>query len=586
LGKSWWILQGHPANIAKSLLDHKCCGGSEDHILWGFKNDKDYERIQTGDEIFLYATETVGTIVAMGRVVDKFEVKGSSTTYWPIGGPWPYEIKVEPLIICFDDSVKDKWESCRDNCKRKNCPECKGLEGPYEELRKNLSELINLVKGHRGGTLQIPEPLAKWIRDVLEKTDPCKPLYLTGSKGIMSELGNLKSKHEDLKLLIVLHLLAGKNVIVYGPPGSHKTSLVRGLCEELGIRYHIITGNPEWTPYDAVGGRDINGIFRAGLATKAVIDGWRSLRKLGKPVFLIVDEINRANVDLAFGEIFTLLDLSHRGNPLIRGEDLGGASGFEDVLINGNLYVPYSFRVLATMNSYDKALLFKLGYALLRRFALIEMRRGFKLQGSLGSQGSNFINWVGKDEVKNALSNCGLRDSLKLDLIEGELLLKREEYGDYALLDPTLSSNLQQLHVSGVLGKLAAKSGLGNGDQLRDLILAIACYINNELSEFDVEIAEAPVADTIKFLVASTLLDEDLASKYLSALIDEALSSYAIPQLDVLADRVKAESLGLMAGGTKSLKETLEKLSQELGGLGLKRTSALLKRLSGGKSVF
>jgi len=582
LDKSW-ILQGYPVNIAKSLLDHKYCGGSEDHILWGFKKDEDYERIRIGDEIFLYVTETVKTIVAMGRVIEKFK---DDKTYWPIGEPWPYRIKVEPLIICFNESVKDKWKSCRDNCKRKNCPECKDLGESYEQLRENLSLLVDLFKRCRGGTLQIPEPLAKWIRDVLEKTDLCKPLYLTESKGITSKLEDLKSKHEDLKLLIALHLLAGKNIIVYGPPGSHKTSLVRGLCEKLGIRYHIITGNPEWTPYDVVGGRGINGVFRAGFAAKAVIDGWRSLRELGKPVFLIVDEINRANVDLAFGGIFTLLDLSHRGNPLIRGEDLGDASGFGDVLIDGDLYVPYSFRVLATMNSYDKALLFKLGYALLRRFALIEMRRGFKLQESLESQGGNFISWVEKDEVKNALRNCSLPDSLKLDLIEEELLLKREKYGDYALLDPTLSSNLQQLSVSGVLGKLAANSGLKDGDQLLDLILAIACYINNELSEFGVEVAEAPVADTIKFLVASALLDEDLASKHLSALIDEALSSYTIPQLDVLADRVKAESFGLMAGGTKSLKETLEKLSQELGGLGLKRASALLKRLSGGESVF
>ena len=33
--------------------------------------------------------------------------------------------------------------------------------------------------------------------------------------------------------------------------------------------------------------------------------------------------------------------------------------------------VPLSLRVLATMKSYDRALLFKLGYALTRRFAVI-----------------------------------------------------------------------------------------------------------------------------------------------------------------------------------------------------------------------
>jgi len=37
----------------------------------------------------------------------------------------------------------------------------------------------------------------------------------------------------------------------------------------------------------------------------------------------------------------------------------------------GSVIVPFSFRVLATMNNYDRALLFKLGYALTRRFAII-----------------------------------------------------------------------------------------------------------------------------------------------------------------------------------------------------------------------
>ncbi len=39
------------------------------------------------------------------------------------------------------------------------------------------------------------------------------------------------------------------------------------------------------------------------------------------------------------------------------------------------LRVPYAFRVLATINSYDRSLLFKLGYALRRRFAIIEFER-------------------------------------------------------------------------------------------------------------------------------------------------------------------------------------------------------------------
>jgi len=72
---------------------------------------------------------------------------------------------------------------------------------------------------------------------------------------------------------------------------------------------------------------------------------------------------NRANVDLAFGKFFTLLDPAHREKEKL---EIYGHEG-----VKASITVPFSFRVLATMNNYDRALLFKLGYALTRRFAVI-----------------------------------------------------------------------------------------------------------------------------------------------------------------------------------------------------------------------
>jgi MoxR-like ATPase len=40
----------------------------------------------------------------------------------------------------------------------------------------------------------------------------------------------------------------------------------------------------------------------------------------------------------------------------------------------GDLKIPINFRVIATMNVYDRRYLFTLGYALLRRFAVIDVR--------------------------------------------------------------------------------------------------------------------------------------------------------------------------------------------------------------------
>ena len=44
------------------------------------------------------------------------------------------------------------------------------------------------------------------------------------------------------------------------------------------------------------------------------------------------------------------------------------------------IFIPYSFRIIATMNSYDRAILIKLGFALLRRFSVIYVDNPFAPQ--------------------------------------------------------------------------------------------------------------------------------------------------------------------------------------------------------------
>ncbi len=395
--------------------------------------------------------------------------------------------------------------------------------------------------------------------------------------------GEREVRISDLEKLLVLHLIAGKNVIVLGPPGSGKTGLVKDLCENLVVKCNIVTGNPEWTPFDTIGGYGVDGGFRAGFITVSVAECLKSLRSSGRPVFLIIDEINRANVDLAFGPLFTLLDVSHRDSPLLaieRGK-VSDLSVLGEVLDGDRLYVPYSFRILATMNSYDRALLFKLGYALLRRFAVVEMRRDFRFEPNPEDWVNKAREWLSKHKVQ-----CSLSNTVKLDLVERELLLSRPQLNDYAPLDPILHNELSSKRIKGALEELATNVGFSSWDELWSIITSIACSINEKLVESNVEVTEALLADTIKFLVVATLLYKGWASKHLRALLDEALSSYVVPQLDILADRVRAERLGLMLEGGKGVKDRVEGLSREMEELGLTRTSMLLRRLAGGGSVL
>jgi hypothetical protein len=476
-----------------------------------------------------------------------------------------------------------KWSSCRDKCKVEDCEECSELEEHYARLSQQLSIIALLVGGSRGQKFEIPEPLARWIVEVLGQSNLCRFLGFEGWVKGRIAAGEGEVKVGDFEELLRLHLIAGKNVIILGPPGSGKTKLVKDLCESLRVKCNIVTGNPEWTPFDTIGGYGVNGGFRAGFITSSVAECLKSLRSSGMPVFLVIDEINRANVDLAFGPLFTLLDLSHRDSPLLvieRGK-VSGLSVLGEVLDGDKLYVPYSFRILATMNSYDRALLFKLGYALLRRFAVVEMRRDFRFEPNSKGWVNKAREWLNKYKVQ-----CSLSNTVKLDLVERELLLSRPQLNDYALLDLTFHNKLSSKRIQGVLEELATNGGFSSWDELWSIITSIACSINEKLVETNVEVTEALLADVIKFLVASRLLNESLASNHLKTLLDEALSSYVVPQLDILADRVRAERLGLMLEGGKGVKDRVEKLSREMEELGLTRTSTLLRRLAGGESVL
>ena len=400
------------------------------------------------------------------------------------------------------------------------------------------------------------------------------------------ELINDKNPYSHLKALMLIHLVAGKNVIVVGPPGSGKTRIVKELCRDLvgnETECDLYPGNPEWTSFDTIGGKDINGIFRPGFITSAIAESWRKIGE-GKPAFLIIDELNRANVDLAFAQFFTLLDVEHRRDtPLLGDGELlkQFPEQLRDVLIGGKLFVPFSFRVLATMNSYDRALLFKLGYALLRRFAIVEMRRDLKFEE--GSNNINkikeFINEKEKKKEEKIDPNCDLKESVDKQIIENSLKLSWNDRGDFAVIDRMIHSTLIGKSLDDVLR-------VGDLD-LYDLLLSIVCIINNSLHGFGVEVTEGPASDAIKFLVVALLLDGDWALKHVVSLIDEAIASYVMPQLGVLVNRVRAEKMGIevIEGKGEKISDVLNALSKEFRDMGLRRTSGLFGRLARGEDV-
>jgi DNA polymerase III delta prime subunit len=174
---------------------------------------------------------------------------------------------------------------------------------------------------------------------------------------------------------LVAAIDAGKHVILTGPPGTGKTTLAY-IAAELGRSSLLCTGylpttaTSEWTTYETIGGMQPTPeglIFRPGMFIEAIESGrW-----------LVIDEMNRSNFDRAFGQLFTVLSGSAVVLPFKRSGQVRRISvvpyGEDPPPDTDPIRVPASWRIIATMNAFDKNLLYDMSYALMRRFAFIEV---------------------------------------------------------------------------------------------------------------------------------------------------------------------------------------------------------------------
>lgn len=166
-------------------------------------------------------------------------------------------------------------------------------------------------------------------------------------------------------------LHSGKqHIMFYGPPGTGKTTLARWVATALtGVHWTMITGSADWSSQDIVGGyQPVGGgsiKFFPGVL----------LRDYDRP--LIIDELNRCDIDKVIGPLFTVLSGQETSLPYrIDAEDPESAQFVvlpkPKALPKPHEYAPGpAWRLLATINSIDKASLYQMSYALARRFGWV-----------------------------------------------------------------------------------------------------------------------------------------------------------------------------------------------------------------------
>lgn len=399
-----------------------------------------------------------------------------------------------------------------------------------------------------------------------------------------------------LAIYAKLFLVAQKNLLLVGAPGVGKTKLARAVAQ-LSTRDHsepiIVVGRDGLTherliAYYTADGDKIR--LRLGDFSRSVLSSWARIGLGLGPRYFVVDEINRSNADVLFGEVFTAMDIEHRMFiPVIKGDaydhvmklvDSGEVQelGFRDsdeleqlkvVLgrvkdrgLNG-VPMPYAFRIIATMNLYDRAQLYKLGFALQRRFAYLYIPTPL-------------------DDVRPTLDQKALRsteDERRAEKIYEQLKRRDSRLAKVAIrelsgeLPPSLIEGDHPAAPLALVGRGELEEALGKALETFDGALRLISYVYSVALEYmGVEIGISTLVDAVKLLVISYV-----ASPSSEPLLDPAevadlvLSALILPWLSAAVPKARGELLMLIDEKpvNKAMGRIVKKVREVLGELSL-----------------
>lgn len=240
-------------------------------------------------------------------------------------------------------------------------------------------------------------------------------------------------QHEEILDQVQSALNAGKHIVFTGPPGTGKTEIARRVSQYLVDSHPAVysghemtTATADWSTFETVGGYmpEENGDGDLAFTPGQVLRRFkREGTQRNEP--LVIDEINRADIDKSFGQLFTLLSGQGVQLPFTRdGDEIEVLPAEEGPETPGShqYVMPASWRLFATMNSYDKTALYEMSYAFMRRFAFVHVDAPTIPEGQEGALVSAYADVWGIDADEALLTDVGRVWRITNSTVEGRKL--------------------------------------------------------------------------------------------------------------------------------------------------------------------